>query len=218
MTEHTAKFDVAGVGLTADDYPPLEQGPFDPRALWFPSQRRDHPLEIEIGSGKGTFLVQQAALQPGTNFLGIEYAGEFYRYAADRIRRHGLNHVRLLHADGRDFVQYRLATACCDVIHVYFPDPWPKRRHHKRRMIQVASLDAFHRVLIPGGQVRIVTDHSDYWAWMQDIVAESTSLFEAQPFCSPDSASDGELVGTNFERKYRRQGRPFHATILHRKP
>jgi len=173
-------------------------------------------FEIEIGSGKGTFLLQQGAIEPDTWFLGIEYAGEFWRYAADRLRRHGRSNVRLLYGDASEFMRFRAADGICRVIHLYFADPWPKRKHHKRRMVQDATLRAFHRVLIPGGEVRIVTDHADYWAWIEDHArrAVEAGLFVRETFDRPASAGSGEVVGTNFERKYRREGRPFHALVL----
>lgn len=228
-THAAPRYDTSGVGLALADLPPLtddarpDPARFDPRA-WFPD--RAAPLEIEIGSGKGTFLVQQAALQPGTNFLGIEWEREFWRHAADRIRRRGLPNVRLLHADAVEFLRCRVPDGCASVIHLYFPDPWPKRRHHKRRTISDDFLREARRALIPGGELRIVTDHDEYWVWMEDHFARwasseapspTTTQFQRLPFERPESAGEGEVVGTNFERKYRREGRPFHATIL-RKP
>lgn len=202
----------------------------DPRA-WFPDPAR--PLEIEIGSGKGTFLLQQAQLQPETNFLGIEWAGEFYAYAADRIRRAGLTNVRVLGGDAVEFLRWRCPAAVTRVIHLYFSDPWPKKRHHRRRVVQDRFLADAWRVLEPGGELRIVTDHDDYWAWMQEHFARWTgdaepagvpqsildatrgrAPFERLPFGGAASAGKGELVGTNFERKYRREGRPFNAATL----
>lgn len=244
--------------MTLADLPPLtddarpDPARFNPRA-WFPDGAA--PLEIEIGSGKGTFLVQQAALQPGTNFLGIEWEREFWRHAADRIRRRGLPNVRLLHADAVEFLRCRAPDGCASVIHLYFPDPWPKRRHHKRRTISDDFLREARRALIPGGELRIVTDHDEYWVWMEDHFARwaetsppsldgadqrrenadrsreregavsppetpapspTSPQFQRLPFERPESAGEGEVVGTNFERKYRREGRPFHATILKR--
>ncbi len=193
---------------------------------WFDAPRR--PLEIEIGSGKGTFLLQQAELQPETNFLGIEWAKEFFAYAADRVRRRGLRNVRLLHADATEFLRWRVPDAAASVIHLYFSDPWPKARHHKRRVVQDRFLGDALRVLLPGGELRIVTDHADYWAWMEEHFARWVSNspaepgampapFEQRPFERPVSASEGEVVGTNFERKYAREGRLFNATILRKR-
>ncbi len=184
------------------------------------------PLEIEIGSGKGTFLVQEAGARPGANFLGIEWAKEFFAYAADRIRRQQLPNVRLLHADAVEFLRWRVPDASLAAIHLYFSDPWPKARHHKNRVVQDGFLEDAWRTLVPGGELHIVTDHEDYWGWMEahfarwceggaDVSArEGGPLFRREDFQAPAGAREGELVGTNFERKYRREGRPFHAATL----
>ena len=203
--------DFDGYGLVRDDLPPFDAGVWDPRTLF---EHPERPFELEIGSGKGTFLVQQSGLQPGTNFLGIEWAGEFFRYAADRVRRHAIANVRMLHEDATEIVSHRLPGVCCRVVHLYFSDPWPKARHHKRRVMQDASMRAFHRVLEPDGELRLVTDHDDLWSWYEAHAARHTDLFERHPFERPESAGEGEVVGTNFERKFRREGRPFHAMTL----
>src|SRR5438132_408741 len=122
------------VGVSSAELPPLpddilarpEAGRVDPRR-WFPHPER--PFEIEIGSGKGGFLLQEGAANAGLNYLGIEQAGEFYYYCADRIRRRGLSNVRMLHADGAEFLHWRCPDAVVRVIHLYFSDPWPKRKH-----------------------------------------------------------------------------------------
>ena len=209
--------DVGAIGLGPDALPAMAdtaaQSRFDFRA-WWPEDRRELPYELEIGSGKGTFLVQQAQQMPDTNYLGIEYAGQFARYAADRLRRHNLNNVRMLAYDAAVFVEWFCPDASFRQVHIYFPDPWPKARHHKRRLIQAPLLRQLHRVLTPNGFVRIVTDHDDYYAWIEDHVAQVTDLFERQPFERPIGAGEGEVAGTNFERKYRREGRPFNALSL----
>ena len=207
--------DTEGYGFDRSDLPDYEDGPFDPRS-WFADSSR--PFELEIGSGKGTFLVQQASLQPDTNFLGIEWAAEFYRYAADRLRRNQCDNVRMLHDDAVQFVTHRMPDACCRIVHLYFSDPWPKARHHKRRVVQDASLEQLHRILATEGLLHLVTDHMDLWAWYESHVERSAHLFERLPFTPPSSAAEGEVVGTNFERKYRREGRPFNAMTLRRLP
>ncbi|MFM9144862.1 MAG: tRNA (guanosine(46)-N7)-methyltransferase TrmB [Phycisphaerales bacterium] len=213
---HGRALDVTGVGRSQQDLPPPEAGRLGP--AWFFPERPDAPFELEIGSGKGTFLLQEAPAHPDVNYLGIEWAGEFYRYAADRIRRAGIPNVRMLYADASEVVRCWLADASCSVVHLYFSDPWPKARHHKRRVVQEASLAEFHRVLRPGGELRLVTDHDALWAWYGERIASAGHLFEAVPFERPASAASGEVVGTNFERKYRREGRPFHAVTLRRRP
>lgn len=207
--------DTTGFGYDREDLPPFEDGRLDPRA-WFEHPQR--PFELEIGSGKGTFLVQQADLQPETNFLGIEWAAEFYRYAADRLRRNQCANVRMLHDDAVQFITHRLPDSICTTVHLYFSDPWPKARHHKRRVIQDATLKQFHRILVPEGLLHVVTDHVDLWAWCEEHVERASHLFERMPFTPPPSAGTDEVVGTNFERKYRQEGRPFNAMTLRRSP
>jgi len=209
------------VGIELKSLAPLPDAPsvpearallaFDPRA-WFP--RPERPFELESGSGKGPFLLQQAELEPETNFLGIEWAGEFWAYAADRIRRRGMPNVKLLHGDATEFIRARVPDGIVSVIHLYFSDPWPKTRHHKRRVIQDHTLREFHRILVPSGELRIVTDHDELWAWDVEHADRARELFERRDFEKPTSAREGEVVGTNFERKFRREGRPFHAMTL----
>ncbi|MCA9303292.1 MAG: methyltransferase domain-containing protein [Phycisphaerales bacterium] len=243
------------VAIDHTELPPLpdtimddpESGRLDPRS-WFanPSNR----FELEIGSGKGAFLVQQAELQPDTNFLGIEWAGEFAAYTADRIRRRRENagthtNVRVLNSDAAQFLQWRCPDGIIDVLHLYFSDPWPKTKHHKKRVIQHQTLFDIWRCLKPGGELRVVTDHDDLWAWdlahfdhwasdpdakplevarpkipvppariAAFLDSRETKPYELVGFDKPESAGEGELVGTNFERKVRVEGRSFNAGVL----
>lgn len=206
--------DVEGVGLDREHLPPFESGRFDPRTFF---KHPDRPFEVEIGSGKGTFLLAQASSNPDVNLFGIEHAGEFWRYAADRLRRHGLENVKVLWGDAVEFIRHRLPDATVRTIHLYFSDPWPKARHHKRRVLQDRSLDDFHRVLVPDGELRLVTDHAELWAWYEEHAERHTSRWERRPFERPSHASEGEIVGTNFERKFRVEGRTFHAMTLRRR-
>jgi len=211
------RLDITGFGFLADDaLPPLDAGPIDPARL-FQFRDPDLPLELEIGSGKGTFLVQHAPRHPDTNFLGVEYALKYFRVAADRARRHAIPNARLLHADAGPLIRHHLAPASLHAIHVYFPDPWPKARHHKRRFITADNLTTLHALLVPGGRVHLATDHADYFAWMQEHVAQVTDLYDRLPFDKPDSAGPDELVGSNFERKYRHEGRTFNGMTLRKR-
>lgn len=229
--------DVTGFGWTRDQLPASDAGPMSPSEFraWFglPADP-GRPLDLEIGSGKGTFLIQHAPLEPGTDFLGIEIAKAFWRHAADRARRHGVANARLLWHDAPTFLRTYVADATFRRVHIYFPDPWPKARHHKRRLIQPAFLKELHRVLRPAGEssgdpavvpeVRLATDHEDYFAWMEEAVAqvEAEGWFERLAFVPLASAGPGELVGTNFERKYRAEtagdGRKFQGMVLRKRP
>jgi tRNA (guanine-N7-)-methyltransferase len=208
---HGKTLDVGSVGIEMRSLPPCEEGRIDPRK-WFNDSSA--PFEIEIGSGKGTFLIQEATQRPDLNYLGFEWASEFYKYAADRIRRNHLSNIKIMHGDATEFLRFWCAEKVVDVIHLYFSDPWPKTRHHKRRVIQDTTLETIHRVLKPSGIMHVVTDHDDLWKWCEDHFDRNTQLFSRDSFDAASSASEGELVGTNFERKYRKEGRPFYATSL----
>ncbi len=215
-------YDTTGYGFFAVDLPAIGvDGPEAPVSVrsWFHASSDDpavvkRPLEIEIGSGKGTFLVQHAPLHPDTDFLGIEYARQYARHAADRARRLALPNVRVLHAEAGMFLRNFITPNSVRSVHIYFPDPWPKSRHNKRRLVQAPFLRLLHRLLEPGGTVRLATDHLDYFAWMEDHVAQVADHFERQVITREASAKDGELIGTNFERKYREEGRVFNGMTL----
>lgn len=201
-------------------------GRLDPRQ-WFADSAR--PLEIEIGSGKGTFLLAQSKAEPGVNYLGIEWAGEFFAYAADRLRRAGVGNVRMLHADATEFLRWRCPDAVVRAIHLYFSDPWPKTKHHKNRVVQDRFLVDAWRVLAPAGELRIVTDHDELWAWDLEHFnrwtgtgptpghAGAPPAFDMLPFEPPAAAGEQELVGSNFERKFRLEGRSFHSCVLRKR-
>src|SRR5690606_32560453 len=113
--------------------------------------------------------------------LGVEYARAYWRHAADRARRRGLENVRVLHCEAGLLLRHYVAADSLRRVHVYFPDPWPKKRHHKRRLIQSPTLRLFHRALEPGGEVRLATDHGEYFEQMQAAAAEVSDLFERLP-------------------------------------
>src|SRR5262249_40932517 len=113
------------------------------------------------------------------------------------------------------FLAEHVPKASLLVVHIYFPDPWPKKRHHKRRLIQPAFLQQIERVLTAGGQLRIVTDHHGYFEQIEQVVRGSS--LRVIDYARPGSAAEGEFVGTNFERKYRRESRPFFALAAQRK-
>jgi len=177
---------------------------------------RPGPVHIEIGSGKGTFLLSQAKARPGDNFLGIEWARKYYRYAVDRIGRWGLTNVRIIRTDAAGFIADYVPDESVDCFHIYFPDPWPKKRHHKRRFICSANLEHLIRCLKKDGQLRIATDHADYFEQIKRVIVARSDALEQIDFIKPAGAEEGELTGTNFERKYIKDQRPIY-TIAARK-
>src|SRR5215212_10289334 len=169
----------------------------------------NHPVEIEVGIGKGTFITEQAKSRPETNFLGIEWARWFWRYSSDRLRRNHCLNARTVRAEANYFLTEFIPPGSISVLHIYFPDPWPKKRHHKRRLIQEKFMPLIQRILIPTGRLQIVTDHADYFEQIEQVV--KCSNLKIVDYNRPGSAAEGEFVGTNFERKYQCEGRPFYA-------
>ncbi|MGE5608512.1 MAG: tRNA (guanosine(46)-N7)-methyltransferase TrmB, partial [Bacillota bacterium] len=189
------------VGLDVDKLPkPLN---------WAETFGNNHPVELEIGIGKGTFMVEQAAAHPETNYFGIEWARWYWRYASDRLRRHNCLNARAVRAEAVYFLTEFVPDASISVLHIYFPDPWPKKRHHKRRLIQPKFMPLVERILTPTGRLQVVTDHQEYFEQIEQTVRGSH--LRIIDYNRPGSASEGEFVGTNFERKYKREGRPFYA-------
>jgi len=175
------------------------------------------PVHIEVGSGKGAFLVTEAQARPETDFLGIEWASKYYRYVVDRIGRRGLTNVRMLRADAPAFLRDHVAPGSVDCFHVYFPDPWPKKRHHKRRFLQAANLEILIDRLKPEGQIRIATDHEDYFQQIEDVTNACLDRLEPIEFARPAGALDGELTGTNYERKYIKESRSIHTAAFRKR-
>ncbi len=200
------------------DYPhlTLQPGTLDGQLDFEVIFGRSGPVEIEIGSGKGTFLVSQAGAYEKTNFLGIEWANKVYRYAVDRIGRWGLKNVRLIRTDAADFLAEHVADESVEGFHLYFPDPWPKKRHHKRRFFCSENLEQMLRCLKPGGWINIATDHQDYFEQIQTVTRQAVEGGRAKiiPFIRPVGAGQGEYVGTNYERKYLKEGRPTYTLAL----
>ncbi len=162
------------------------------------------PVEIEIGSGKGTFLVESAAARPDHRFLSIEWALPYAEHVRDRIRRRGLENVRVARADAARFLGEHVRPGSVRAIHVYFPDPWPKKRHQKRRLMQPGFVSAAAEALEEAGELRFVTDHEEYFEEARAALAADPSLEEAP-------VVEGEMTDlTNYERKYRAEGRPIH--------
>jgi tRNA (guanine-N7-)-methyltransferase len=177
---------------------------------------RKSTVHIEVGSGKGTFLVSQAAAFGEIDFLGIEWANKYYRYTVDRIGRRGLKKVRMLRTEAGSFIAGHIRSSSVGCFHIYFPDPWPKRAHHKRRFISIANVAQLIRCLKKGGLINIATDHEDYFRWMQNVFANFAEELTPVEFIKPAGAKENEYAGTNFERKYMKEKRNTY-TLAYKK-
>jgi tRNA (guanine-N7-)-methyltransferase len=170
---------------------------------------RSGPVHIEVGSGKGTFLVNQARFQPEGNFIGIEWANRYFRYAVDRIGRWNLQNVRIIRTDAAKFIAENVPDESVDFFHSYFPGPWPKKRHHKRRFFNEANTGQLIRCLKSGGTIRVATDYAEYFEQIKQVVSARGDVLREVDFLPTAGAQVGEWVGTNFERKYLKESRPI---------
>ena len=175
---------------------------------------RPCPVHIEIGSGRGTFLVNQAKLLPDANFVGIEWASRYYRYTVDRIGRWKLKNVRMIRTDAAVFIAQHVPENSLDCVHIYFPDPWPKKRHHKRRFVCGANVEQILRCLKAGGTIRIATDHADYFEQIRKVLGEKNNVLRQIDFLPTAGVSMGEWVGSNFERKYLKENRAIYTIAV----
>jgi len=184
-----------------------------PNILWNPAAEfgRTAPLEVEIGSGKARFLIEAARRDPGHDFLGLELSLAYYRICRDRVARAELPNIRILRADGRHFVEASLAPASVSAFHIYFPDPWPKKRQRKRRLLDGIFLETLASRLAPGGLVRIATDHADYSSGVDPILETVAGLerLDWDELPSPPR--------THYEIKYGEEGRPIRRFLLRRR-
>jgi tRNA (guanine-N7-)-methyltransferase len=170
------------------------------------------PVEIEIGFGKGLFMITAAQACPEVNFLGIEIARNYQLFTATRLAKRGLRNVRLAKADARQFLRDHIATASCQAIHVYFPDPWWKKRHVKRRLFTPEFVAQCERVLRSAGHLHVVTDVEDYARVITELVATQSRLRSLPPPGLHDPAHDLDYL-TNFERKFRKAGRQIYRMV-----
>jgi tRNA (guanine-N7-)-methyltransferase len=167
------------------------------------------PVELEIGCGKGGFLLERARARADRRLLGIEWANKYYTYAADRMARWGLSNVRIMRTDARHFVVHHLAANSLAALHVYHPDPWPKKRHHKRRLFQPDFVAAALRALLPEARLAVQTDHAEYFEWIQALLLPRPELRQID-FEHLEFIPAGQSLRTNYEVKYVREGRTIY--------
>jgi tRNA (guanine-N7-)-methyltransferase len=172
----------------------------------------DHPVELEVGFGKGQFLLTAALANPDVNFVGVEVVRKYQLFTATRMAKRDLRNVRLACADARLFLRDRVGTGSLRAVHVYFPDPWWKKRHHKRRVFTPEFAAQCERVIAPGGRLLLATDVEEYFGLMREALAPFAGL---RPAPEPAPAVDCQ---TNFERKALEGGRPVSRAVYERVP
>jgi tRNA (guanine-N7-)-methyltransferase len=179
--------------------------PWDPAALF----GRVAPLEIELGSGKGLFLQSASQLRPEHNFLGIELAVRYARFTAYRLAKRDIPNAVAVEGDGLKLFREWIPAASLHAIHVYFPDPWWKARHHKRRVMNEAFLADVIRTLIPGGRLHFWTDVKEYFDASLELIAKTTLV---GPLPVEERPAEHDLdYRTHFERRTR-----LHNEVVYR--
>ncbi len=166
---------------------------------------RDAPLTVEIGFGNGDTLVQLAADSPGHNFLGIEVHEPGIGHCLIAAREAGIENLRLIAHDAVEVLENQLSPASISRLNLYFPDPWPKKRHHKRRILQDTFLDLVHRRMTDNAALHIATDWANYAEHIDELF-EGSALFTLDERREHDGDVPIDRPVTKFERRGLRRG------------
>jgi tRNA (guanine-N7-)-methyltransferase len=170
---------------------------------------REAPLEVEVGSGKGLFLETAAAAMPERDFLGIEIAAKYARFAAARLAKQGLSNAVVIHGDAQRLFAELLSDASLAAVHVYFPDPWWKKRHQKRRVMNERFVGNVARTLVAGGSVHFWTDVRERFDDTLELIARETRL--VGPLEVAERPAQHPLdYRTHFERRMRLGEQPVY--------
>lgn len=201
---------------------PIDAAPFTiamPQSpvSWVELFGNSHPVELEVGSGKGLFLLNEARANPDRNYLGIEMAKKYAYQGAKRLAKANLTNTRMLPDDARKFLHDFVPRASLAAVHIYFPDPWWKTRHRKRRVFCESFVSDVSNSLPAGGEFHIATDVDEYFGVMMELMADRHD-FIAMPRPEPKAPEHDLDYLTNFERKYRIEGRQIYRAHYQRKP
>jgi tRNA (guanine-N7-)-methyltransferase len=169
----------------------------------------DNPVEVEVGFGKGLFLVSSGEANPHVNYFGIEWIRKYQLYATTRAAVRNLTNVRTCCADAKLVLRDHIPAGSVRTVHVFFPDPWWKNRHKKRLLFTPDFAESVLRVLQPGGVLHFVTDVADYFEWVTGTLT-GIPQFQLLPPPAENSPQHDMDYLTNFERKFRKEGRPIY--------
>ena len=217
MTEYDDAEEEADDSILADSQELVDRGraiEFTPSDYFARQQLTDifprpGPLEVDLGSGEGAFIVAMAKRHPERNFLGVERLLGRVRKVCRAIARNGLDNARIVRIETAYALRYLLPLGTVSVAHVGFPDPWPKRYHQRRRLIQDGFMEALHGILAEGGELRVKTDDEPYFQWMERV------FDRAKGWQRVDWVEEPDYPITDFERRFTAQGLPiFRARLL----
>jgi tRNA (guanine-N7-)-methyltransferase len=179
---------------------PLPEGPLDFTRLF----ERQAPLELDLGCGRGRFLLARAAAHPEVNFIGIDRVRLRLRKLDRRADEARLSNIRMLCGDAADLIRAHIPAGTVSACYVFFPDPWPKRRHHPRRLISAEFVGLLAAVLTPGGCIHVATDHGDYFQAIRRVWDIDPRFTPAEPYVPAEAEetdfgvlfqSEGRVIG-----------------------
>ncbi len=178
--------------------------------------KKEAPLFLEIGSGYGHFMLSYCENNPEVNFVGLDYRFKRSFELAKKLDKHPTKNFRYLRAKG-ERIEFMFNKNELDRIFYFFPDPWPKARHNKKRLFQAPFLESAYEVLKPGGKIYIKTDHDDYAQWMEEVM-DTSPLFEVELKTKDLHSDHGEhflaKYITKFEKIFMKKGVTTKAFIL----
>ena len=169
-----------------------------------------NPIEVEIGSGKGRFIIRSSRDNPHTNYIGIERAYKFFTIMKERVEKARTVNVRLLRTEADYFIPAYVPPGSVQAFHIYFPDPWPKTKHRRRRLVNPDFFDMLRDRLAPGGCIRLATDFAEYFAIMLRTGRGCAGLEELYCRTIDPAGADPESGATHYERKYLMHGRAIY--------
>jgi tRNA (guanine-N7-)-methyltransferase len=169
------------------------------------------PLCVDFGCGEGAFVVAMAEKHPERNFLATERLAGRVEKVCRKAARLGLRNLRVLRLENLYTAKFILPPESVSVSYVSFPDPWPKRAHQSRRLVQPEFLEAVRLATVAGGELRLKTDDLPYFQWMEKVAADASGWERAE---WPEDPAEPL---TNFEARFIAQGLPIHKTLLQKK-
>ncbi|MAE20006.1 tRNA (guanosine(46)-N7)-methyltransferase TrmB [Candidatus Poribacteria bacterium] len=196
--------------LRLSDNEEIDLRRFEPPLDWIGLFGNNNPVQIEVGCGKGRFLVESAQQNANVNYIGIENSWKYVLRTQQRLKKHGLTNACLVYADAAYFAQNYVPDHSIQAYHIYFPDPWPKDRHQKRRLFNnpiwidqaVRTLDSRE------GHLFVATDFTDYFVQIKHRLDDTSQLIYL-----PELSQDTNYIQTSFEIKYRTQGRQIYRAV-----
>lgn len=166
---------------------------------------KDQPLEVDLGCGDGSFLIEMAKHYPERNFLGVERLLGRVKKVCRKAESAGLENCKVLRLESKYVIEWLFPEQSIDRLHLLCPDPWPKARHHKNRLVQQDFLEALYKVLKPGGEFCFKTDHPEYFEWVEEemrVFEKFESLtWEEDAFFYPK---------TDFQIQWEAEGKAMH--------